>query len=69
SGTGYRGRIGIYEMMVLTDEIKELVLRRASSDEIGRVAEASGMVRLREDGMRKAAEGITTVEEVQRTVV
>ncbi len=69
SGTGYRGRVGIYEMMVLTDEIKELVLRRASSDEIGRVAEASGMVRLREDGLRKAAEGITTVEEVLRTVV
>ena len=69
SGTGYRGRIGIYEMMVLTDEIRELVLRRASSDEIGRVAEASGMVRLREDGLRKAAEGVTTVEEVLRTVV
>ncbi len=69
SGMGYRDRIGIYEMMVLTDEIRELVLRRASSDEIGRVAEASGMVRLREDGLRKAAEGITTVEEVLRTVV
>jgi type IV pilus assembly protein PilB len=69
SGTGYRGRIGIYEMMILTDEIRELVLRRASSDEIGRVAEASGMVRLREDGLSKAAQGITTVEEVLRTVV
>jgi type IV pilus assembly protein PilB len=69
SGTGYRGRVGIYEMMILTDEIRELVLRRASSDEIGRVAEASGMVRLREDGLRKAAQGITTVEEVLRTVV
>ena len=69
SGTGYRGRIGIYEMMVLTDEIRELVLRRASADEIGRAAEASGMVRLREDGLRKAAEGVTTVEEVLRTVV
>ena len=69
SGTGYRGRIGIYEMMVLTDEIRELVLRRASSEEIGRAAEVSGMVRLREDGLRKAAAGITTVEEVLRTVV
>ena len=69
SGTGYRGRIGIYEMMVLTEEIRELVLRRASSEEIGRAAEASGMVRLREDGLKKAAEGITTVEEVLRTVV
>ena len=68
-GVGYRGRIGIYEMMVITDAIRELVLGRASSAEIGRAAEASGMVRLREDGLRKAAEGITTVEEVLRIVV
>ena len=69
SGTGYRGRLAIYEMMVLTDEIKELVLRRATTDEIGRVAERSGMVRLRDDGLIKAAQGITTIEEVLRTVV
>jgi type IV pilus assembly protein PilB len=69
SGTGYRGRLAIYEMMVLTDEIKELVLRRATTDEIGRVAERSGMVRLRNDGLIKAAQGITTIEEVLRTVV
>ncbi|HSK98783.1 MAG TPA: ATPase, T2SS/T4P/T4SS family [Rubrobacteraceae bacterium] len=67
SGTGYRGRIGIYEMMVLADEIRELVLKRASVDEVSRAAE--GMVRLREDGLIKAARGITSVEEVLRTVV
>ncbi len=69
SGTGYRGRIGIYEMMVLDDEIRDLVLRRVSTDEVSRAAEESGMVRLREDGLIKAAQGITTVEEVLRTVV
>ena len=69
SGTGYRGRIGIYEIMVLHDEIRDLVLRRVSTDEISRAAEESGMVRLREDGLIKAAEGITTIEEVLRTVV
>ncbi len=69
SGTGYRGRVGIYEMMVLTDEIKGMVLRRASADELGRAAEEVGMVRLREDGLIKAARGITTIEEVLRTVV
>ena len=69
SGTGYRGRIGIYEMMILSDEIRELVLRRVSTDEISRAAEGAGMVRLREDGLIKAARGITTVEEVLRTVV
>lgn len=69
SGTGYQGRVGIYEMMVLTDEIRDLVLRRVSTDEIGRAAEEAGMVRLREDGLVKAAKGITTIEEVLRTVV
>ena len=69
SGTGYRGRIGIYEMLILSDEIRDLVLRRVSTDEIGRAAEKSGMVRLRDDGLIKAARGVTTVEEVLRTVV
>ena len=69
SGTGYRGRIGIYELMVLTDELRELVLRRVSTDEISRAAEESGMARLREDGLVKAAQGVTTIEEILRTVV
>jgi len=70
AGTGYRGRVGVYELMVMTDEMRSLVLRRASSGEIGRAAEQEGgMRRLREDGLLKAARGITTVEEVLRTVV
>lgn len=68
-GTGYRGRVGIYEMMVVTEEIRELILRRVSTTEISRAAESSGMVRLREDGMIKAARGETTLEEVLRTVL
>ena len=68
-GTGYKGRMGIYEMLVVTDEIKELVLARVSTGEVSRVAEANGMVRLREDGLLKAARGVTTIEEVLRTVV
>jgi type IV pilus assembly protein PilB len=68
-GTGYRGRVGIYEMMVVTDEIKNLILRRASAPEITHVAEQEGMVRLREDGLVKAAQGITTIEEVLKSVV
>jgi type IV pilus assembly protein PilB len=68
-GTGYRGRVGIYEMMVVTEEIRELILRRVSTAEISRAAEAAGMVRLREDGMLKAARGETTLEEVLRTVL
>ena len=69
SGTGYRGRIGIYEMMVVTDEVREIVLKRASSEEVRRSAEEGGMIPLREDGLIKAARGITTIEEVLRTVV
>lgn len=69
AGTGYRGRIGIYEMMVLTDEIREAVLKRGSADEVRHRAEEQGMVPLRDDGLSKAAQGITTIQEVLRTVV
>jgi type IV pilus assembly protein PilB len=68
-GTGYKGRVGIYELMVVNEEVKEMVLRRTSAGEIARAAEQAGMVRLREDGLMKAARGVTTVEEVLRTVV
>ncbi len=69
-GTGYKGRVGIYEMMVVNDEIREMVLRRVSAGELSRAAEQeAGMVRLREDGLLKAARGMTTIEEVLRTVV
>jgi type IV pilus assembly protein PilB len=68
-GTGYRGRLGLYEVMVVTDEIKQAILRRVSAGEIGRAAEASGMLRLRDDGLIKAARGLTSVEEVLRAVV
>lgn len=68
-GTGYRGRMGIYELMVVDEEIQEMILRRVSTAEISRAAERAGMVRLREDGMLKAARGMTSLEEVLRTVL
>ncbi|MEJ7820576.1 MAG: ATPase, T2SS/T4P/T4SS family, partial [Rubrobacteraceae bacterium] len=67
--TGYRGRLGIYEMMTVTDEIRDLMIRRAPTGEISRAAERDGMVRLRTDGLLKASRGITTIQEVLRTVV
>lgn len=67
--TGYRGRVGIYEMMVLGEDIRETILKRGSAGEIARAAESEGMVRLREDGLQKAAQGVTTIEEVLRNVV
>ncbi len=68
-GSGYRGRMGLYELMIVSEEIRSLILRRAPTDEISRVAEKEGMIRLRDDGLLKAAQGMTTVEEVFRTVV
>jgi len=66
--SGYRGRTGIYEVMVVSDEIRKMILLRSSAGEIARVAESQGMVRLRDDGLLKAAKGITTIEEALKTL-
>jgi general secretion pathway protein E/type IV pilus assembly protein PilB len=65
-GTGYRGRQGVFEMMPVTDEVRELILERASSHLIRRVATKQGMSSLRDDGWRLIRSGITTPEEVLR---
>jgi general secretion pathway protein E len=64
--TGYRGRTGIYELFPITEDIRSLILRRASSREIRRLAIEQGMVTLRQDGWARAVEGVTTIEEVLR---
>jgi len=64
--TGYRGRIGIYELMPINEEIRELIYRRESAGKIKKKALQFGMKTLRMDGARKAAAGITTVAEVLR---
>jgi general secretion pathway protein E/type IV pilus assembly protein PilB len=66
AGTGFRGRQGIFEMMPVSDEIRSLVLHRAPSHEIRKVAARQGMSSLRQDGWRIIREGRTTVEEVMR---
>jgi type IV pilus assembly protein PilB len=66
--TGYRGRFAVHELMPLTEDIAQLVLDRRPSDEIRRVAVAQGMRTMREDGLRKVAGGLTTVEELLRVV-
>jgi type IV pilus assembly protein PilB len=68
-GTGYRGRIGIYEMMVVGEDLREAILRRCSTGEIGQLAVREGMERLRDDGLVKAASGVSTIEEVLKHVV
>ncbi len=67
-GTGYRSRIGLFELMEMTEEIAELIVRRASSGQIREAATAAGMTSMRDDGMTKVLRGVTTVEEVTRVV-
>jgi type IV pilus assembly protein PilB len=64
--TGYLGRIGIFEGLVLDARIREAILRRASSDEIMERAAAGGMTTMFEDGIDKAWQGLTTLAEVLR---
>jgi type IV pilus assembly protein PilB len=69
SNTGYKGRIGLFEVMDVNDEIREMILSGATSVELRERATERGMLGLRESGLRKIADGITTVEEVVRETV
>jgi type IV pilus assembly protein PilB len=64
--TGYKGRIGIYEALEITDELSELILRNASPNELKKQAESQGMLSIVEDGFIKAKSGVTTIEEIMR---
>lgn len=66
SNTGFRGRIGIYELLVITPEIEELILKRASSSALNEAAVKSGMRLMFEDGFDKVLSGVTTIEELLR---
>jgi type IV pilus assembly protein PilB len=66
NGTGYKGRLALYEVMPMVDAIREAVIAGASTAEVKRTAIASGMCTLRRSGINKIAEGVTTVEEVLR---
>ena len=64
--TGYRGRTGIYEFLLMSEAIKGLVLKTSDANQINKVARAEGMANLREDGINKVTEGRTTISEVLR---
>ena len=65
-GTGFTGRVGIFELMEMTDEIRKLVMQNADAAEITKAARHQGMRNLREDGWMKVREGLTTADEVLR---
>ena len=69
NNTGYKGRIGLYEVMEVTDEVRELILIGASALELRKKAREDGMITLRESGLHKIRAGVTTVEEVVRETV
>ncbi len=65
---GYKGRIGIYEVLPITETIKEMIVKKSSSDQIQKQAQKEGMMTMVEDGFLKAAQGITSIEEVLRVI-
>jgi len=69
NNTGYKGRLGIYEVMMVSEAIERLTVERKSADEISRVAQAEGMLSLREDGIDKVIQGVTSMEEIARVIV
>lgn len=69
NGTGYKGRVGLYEVMEITDDLRELIIIGASAIELRKRAMELGMITLRESGLCKLREGITTIEEVVKETV
>ena len=63
---GYKGRVGLYEVMDISDAIQGLIIKHATSSEIQRQAVAEGMITMRQDGYLKALQGLTTLDEVNR---
>jgi len=68
SNTGFRGRIGLYEVMRMSEELERLTVERASSDQMKAIAVQQGMLTLRDDGLEKTRMGLTSIEEVARVV-
>ena len=64
--TGYKGRTGVYEMMVADDKVRSLIHNRAAESQLFVAAEAAGLRSMREDGDRLVEEGVTSAEEVMR---
>ena len=69
SNTGYRGRVGIFELLIINDDIRRLILQKTSANIIKEKAREHGMITLREDGWNKVKQGITTISEVLRVTL
>jgi type IV pilus assembly protein PilB len=69
NNTGYKGRVGLFELMMMNDDIREMIMNNASVDQLRKAAQSFGMVSLREAGMNFAFEGTTTLDEVVRETI
>jgi type IV pilus assembly protein PilB len=69
NNTGYKGRVGLFELMIMNNELRDMIMRNASSDDLRVAASKAGMVTLRDAGMKACFEGITTCEEVIRETI
>ena len=66
--SGYRGRIGIFEILEINNDIRDAIVRKANANEIKEIAVKNGMTTMIEDGLQKALAGITTIEEILRVI-
>ncbi len=69
NNTGYKGRVGLFELMIMNDELRELIMQNASAEDIRKCAQTYGMVTLREAGLNFAYQGVTTLDEVVRETI
>jgi len=69
NNTGYKARMGLYELMLINDELRDMIMRNASTDELRERARNFGMVSLRDAGLEGIYAGITTIEEVVRETI
>lgn len=67
-GSGYKGRVGVFELMAIDNEIRELILQRAPTHVVRQAALEAGMISLKQDAMQKILEGMTTIEEALRVI-
>jgi type IV pilus assembly protein PilB len=69
NNTGYKGRVGLFELLIMNDEIRDMIMRNAPTDDLRRAAQGYGMITLRDAGMNFAYQGVTTLDEVVRETV
>ena len=69
SSTGYKGRLGLFELLIMNDELRDMIMRNASTGDLREAARKSGMKTLREAGMESIFSGLTSAEEVIRETI